>query len=319
VDSSFDPARCPTLPKLRTERNQLQMDKRRILIVDANRELRTLLKGVLTDLGHDVAAMGSRDEALEREDLEEFDLVISDLTDDAESGVQIVGELKRKCLMVPVVVSSEEAQQHGIIKAFKMGAANFLRRPFDRDELREIVEKTLSYKLRFVEDIKVLPFVHEKIEFELPSELSLMNGVLHYLHERVIQLGIINPERSNLFIALDEAFVNAVKHGNKYDQQKLVRITADLSAKEARFTIEDEGEGFQVNEIPDPLDPANLFKSSGRGVLLIYNIMDEVVYNERGNRLTMIKRPENTFDQQLIEKLTPDESAAPSNNGQGKR
>lgn len=287
------------------------MEKRRILIVDSNEELRTLLSSVLADFGHEVVVAGDRDEALAREDLEEFDLVISDLTDDSESGVQIVGELKRKSLLVPVVVSSDESQPAGVIKAFKMGAANYVRRPYDHEELRDIVEKTLSYKLRFIEDVKVLPFVHEKIEFELPSDLSLMNGVLHYLHERVVRLGLINPERSNLFIALDEAFVNAVKHGNRQDPHKIVRITADLSAKEARFTVEDEGDGFRVNEIPDPLDPANLFKTSGRGVLLIYNIMDEVRYNERGNQLTMIKRPEETLEHKLIEELTPDDSPAP--------
>jgi serine/threonine-protein kinase RsbW len=208
------------------------------------------------------------------------------------------------------VVSSDETQPAGVIKAFKMGASNYVRRPYDREELRDIVERTLSYKLRFVEDVKVLPYVREKVEFELPSDINLMNGVLHYLHERVVQLGIINPERSNLFIALDEAFANAVKHGNKGDVSKLVRITADLSAKEARFTIEDEGDGFSVTDIPDPRDPANLFKTSGRGVLLIYNIMDEVMYNERGNSLTMIKRPEETLDHKLIDSLTPDDTPA---------
>ncbi|HEX6280169.1 MAG TPA: ATP-binding protein, partial [Pyrinomonadaceae bacterium] len=107
---------------------------------------------------------------------------------------------------------------------------------------------------------------------------------------RVEKLGVVKSEQSNLFVALDEAFVNAVKHGNKFDVSKLVRIIAEVSKAEARFTIEDEGEGFDVNSIPDPLDPENLFKTSGRGVLFIYNIMDEVKYNERGNRLTMIKR-----------------------------
>src|SRR5437016_4368490 len=281
------------------------MDKRRILIVDANEELRTLLAQVLSDLGHDVVATGNREEALARDDLEDFDLVISDLTDDAEGGIQVLSEIKRKSLLVPVVVSADEAQPHGIIKAFKLGAANYLRRPYNHEELRTIVEKTLSYKLRFVEDVKVLPFVHEKIEFELPSDLSLMNGVLHYLHERVVQLGIVNPERSNLFIALDEAFVNAVKHGNKYDTSKLVRIGAELSPSEACFTIEDEGEGFDVATIPDPRDPANLFKSSGRGVLLIYNIMDEVEYTAQGNRVKMVKRPERSAETQLVEPGTP--------------
>lgn len=284
------------------------MEKRRILIVDNNDELRAVLEQVLRELGHEVVATGDRNEALAREDLDEFDLIISDLTEDEHSGMQLLSEIKRKRLMVPVVVSSDEAQQPGVVKAFKMGAANFLRLPYNKDELRSIVEKTLAYKLRFVDDLRVLPFVREKIDFELPSDVSLMNGVLQYLTERVAKLGIIKPERSNLFVALDEAFVNAVKHGNRNDPQKLVRITAELSSKEARFTVEDEGDGFNVQEIPDPRDPANLFKSSGRGVLLIYNIMDEVQYNDRGNRLTMVKRPEDSLESELIEAFTPDES-----------
>ncbi|MDT4952586.1 MAG: hypothetical protein QOJ02_724 [Acidobacteriota bacterium] len=284
------------------------MENRRILIVDNNDELRAMLKQVLRELGHEVVATGDRSEALEREDLDEFDLIISDLTEDEHSGMQLLSEIKRKRLMVPVVVSSDEGQQPGVVKAFKMGAANFLRLPYNKDELRNIVEKTLAYKLRFVDDLKVLPFVREKIDFELPSDVSLMNGVLQYLMERVAKLGLIKPERSNLFVALDEAFVNAVKHGNHNNPNKLVRITAELSAKEARFTIEDEGEGFNVQEIPDPRDPANLFKASGRGVLLIYNIMDEVQYNERGNRLTMVKRPEDSLETELIQALTPDDS-----------
>ncbi len=242
------------------------MEKRRILIVDNNDELRVLLEQALGNLGHEVVAAAGRNKALRRDDLETFDLIISDLSD------------------------TEESPE---VKAFKMGAANYLRLPYNRDELREIVEKTLAYKLRHFDNPELLPHVHEKIEFELPSDLGLMNGVLEYLQERVAKLGLIKIDRSNLFVALDEAFVNAVKHGNKNDPTKLLRITAELSPTEASFTVEDEGEGFNVREIPDPCDPANLFRTSGRGVLLIYNIMDEVEYNEQGNRVKMVKRPEN--------------------------
>lgn len=283
------------------------MEKRRILIVDDNDELRAVLEQALLEMGHEVVATGDRTEALAREDLDEFDLIISDLTDDADSGIEILSEIKRKCLLVPVVVSSEEAEHPNVVKAFKMGAANFLRQPYNKEELYGIVEKTLAYKLRFVEDLQALPYLREKIDFELPSDIRLMNGVLHYLIDRVAKLGVINPDNSNLFVALDEAFVNAVKHGNKNDPGKLVRITAELSAKEARFTIEDEGDGFNVQEIPDPRDPENLFKTSGRGVLLIYNIMDEVAYNARGNRLTMVKRPDDALGRELIEAFTPDD------------
>ncbi|HEX5832583.1 MAG TPA: ATP-binding protein [Pyrinomonadaceae bacterium] len=269
------------------------MEKRRILIVDNNDELRLLLEQVLGGLGHDVVVTGERAKALRRDDLDSFDLIISDLSE-AEVNGEPISEHHRKHLVTPL---STHGASPEIIKAFKLGAANYLRSTYDRDEMRDIVEKTLAYKLRYVDDPNVLSHVHEKIEFELPSDLALMNGVLEYLQERVAKLGLIKPERSNLFVALDEAFVNAVKHGNKNDPTKLVRITAELTPEEASFTVEDEGEGFDINQIPDPCDPANLFRTSGRGVLLIYNIMDEVEYNAQGNRVKMVKRPDLAADE----------------------
>ena len=101
-----------------------------------------------------------------------------------------------------------------------------------------------------------------------------------------------------------------MKHGNKNDPTKLLRVTAELSPHEACFTVEDEGEGFNVQEIPDPCDPANLFKTSGRGVLLIYNIMDEVEYNAQGNRVKMVKRPEESFPRQPVESANTDDKDA---------
>jgi len=249
------------------------MEKRRILIVDNNDELH-VLEDVLGRLGHEIVVSGGRERAVRRDDLDSFDLIISDLSEDE-------------------------------VRAFKMGAANYLRLPYNRDELREIVEQTLAHKLRYVDDPSLLSQVHEKIEFELPSDLGLMNGILEYLQERVAKRGLIRPERSNLFVALDEAFVNAVKHGNKNDPSKLLKITAELSPKEASFTVEDEGEGFDIREIPDPCDPANLFRTSGRGVLLIYNIMDEVEYNAQGNRVKMVKRPDGSVKAQLVDPNTP--------------
>jgi serine/threonine-protein kinase RsbW len=290
------------------------MQKRRILIVDNNDELRAILEDALGGLGYEAVVTGDRDEALNRDDLDEFDLIISDLTEDAQSteasnGLNASSPAKphSRHLLTPVFSSLTEPV---IVKAFKMVAANYLRSPYNKDELRELVEKTLSYKLRYVDDPSLLSHTHEKIEFELPSDLALMNGVLQYLLERVAKLGLISSEGSNLFVALDEAFVNAVKHGNKNDPGKLIRIGAELSPTEACFTIEDEGEGFDVATIPDPRDPANLFKSSGRGVLLIYNIMDEVEYNAQGNRVKMVKRPERAVETQLVEPGTPNDKHA---------
>lgn len=279
------------------------MEKRRILIVDNNDELRVLLEQALGRLGHEVVVTGERNKALRRDDLNSFDLIISDLSE-AEVNGEPISELHRKHLVTPL---SNHNNGPGVIKAFKMGAVNYSRMPYNRDELREIVEQTLANKLRYVDDTSAFSHVHEKIEFELPSDLALMNGVLEYLQERVAKLGLIRPERSNLFVALDEAFVNAVKHGNKNDLTKMVKITAELSPNEAAFTVEDQGEGFDIREIPNPCDPENLFRTSGRGVLLIYNIMDEVEYNAQGNRVKMIKRPETPVEAQLVDPSTSDD------------
>jgi len=263
--------------------------QRQILIIDDNDDLATALEEVFTHVGHAVKIVDSRREALAVDNIHGYDLVITDL--DVKPGEYAC---ENECLPeIPDISATEH------VKAFKLCASNYRRENFDEEELKHLVATVLDYKIRFVDTVETVADLHENIEFQLPSAISTMHVVLEYLLKRVEKLGVCKPEQSNLFVALDEAFVNAVKHGNKFDAQKLVRITAEVSKAEARFTIEDEGEGFDVNNIPDPLDPENLFKTSGRGVLFIYNIMDEVKYNDRGNRLTMVKKAVEPADRTL--------------------
>lgn len=275
--------------------------QRKILIIDDYDDLATSLRDVFDAAGHSVEIVDSRDEAMKVDHLDDFDLVITDLDFDnlsnpePEKNVASIGHTNGNNGTCLPDFPKGEAGEH--IKAFKFCASNFRRDEFDEEELRNFIDTVLNFKSRYVDTAEMVRQLHEKIEFELPSAISPMHSILDYLLKRVEKLGVVKPEQSNLFVALDEAFVNAVKHGNKFDAQKLVRITAELSNKEASFTVEDEGEGFDVNSIPDPLDPENLFKTSGRGVLFIYNIMDEVKYNERGNRLTMVKKAKETEDQ----------------------
>ena len=137
----------------------------------------------------------------------------------------------------------------------------------------------------------VLPFLEERVAFKMPSEFHHLDGVLDYLNERMIRLGIVNAGDSEVLIALDEAIVNAIKHGNKCDPRKEVHIIAEFSSEGALFTVSDEGSGFARESVPDPTEPCRLLEPSGRGLLLINHIMDEVRFNQCGNRLEMFKRP----------------------------
>lgn len=262
--------------------------QRRILIVDDHDDLKTALSEVFSKLGFFVKTTESRDEAIKIDEETDFDLVITDLDGD-KAFAEDEAEDDDHCLPE----NDSDSLNRSFVKAFKICATHFRRDDFSEDELKNLFETILNYKSQFVDKTETVRQIREKIEFEFPSAISLMHSILDYLMKRVEKVGVVNPKKSNLFIALDEAFVNAIKHGNKFDANKIVRISAEVSNKEARFTIEDEGEGFDVAEIPDPTDPENLFKTSGRGVLFIHNIMDEVSYNSRGNRLTMVKRSES--------------------------
>jgi len=144
------------------------------------------------------------------------------------------------------------------------------------------------------------------ILFELPSDLALLEPVTDYLTKRIEQAWFMPVDRClSLALALREALVNAITHGNHDDPSKLVRITAEVSRHQAKFTVEDEGVGFNVNDIPHPRDPDNLLKSSGRGVLLIRSVMDETKYNDRGNRLSMIKRRASLLKEEPMDRLPP--------------
>ena len=263
--------------------------QKKILIVDDHDDLSTALTGEFSRLGHLVETTESRAEAVELIEDKKFDLIISDL--DGEHLTLEPNKAEDDLICLPDTVIADDSRSN--IKAFKICVASYKDGKFTEDELKNFVETTLNYKAKFVDQKEIVQNWREKIEFEIPSLISLMHSILDYLMKRVEKSGVVNLENSNLFVALDEAFVNAVKHGNKFDSTKLVRIAAEVSTKEARFTIEDEGEGFNVAAIPDPTDTENLFKTSGRGVLIIHNVMDEVRYNERGNRLEMIKKSEN--------------------------
>ncbi len=90
-------------------------------------------------------------------------------------------------------------------------------------------------------------------------------------------------------LALEEALVNAVKHGNKLDPAKCVRVNFYVTDQRADITVEDQGRGFNPAELPDPTAAENLEMCSGRGILLMRAYMSSVVFNPQGNRVTLTK------------------------------
>jgi len=91
-------------------------------------------------------------------------------------------------------------------------------------------------------------------------------------------------------LALEEALVNAVKHGNQADPSRAVWLRSHRDNGCLCLQVEDEGPGFNPDDVPNPLDPENLERPTGRGLFLMRTYMDCVVYSERGNRVTMCRQ-----------------------------
>ncbi|MFC1675601.1 ATP-binding protein [Planctomycetota bacterium] len=90
-------------------------------------------------------------------------------------------------------------------------------------------------------------------------------------------------------LALEEALTNAVKHGNKMDPRKQVKIEYSVTDEKIDVCISDQGQGFAPERIADPRYGQNLYKTGGRGLFLIRSYMDTVKFNERGNCVRMVK------------------------------
>ena len=122
----------------------------------------------------------------------------------------------------------------------------------------------------------------------IPSKLELIPKVILKIIEGV-KPAVEERELFNIKLSLEEALVNAIKHGNKLNPELSVSIVAELNRDLLRIKVQDQGEGFDFREVPNPTAGSNLHKTSGRGIFLIKNLMDRVEYFDCGRGIEMIK------------------------------
>jgi serine/threonine-protein kinase RsbW len=116
----------------------------------------------------------------------------------------------------------------------------------------------------------------EKTELNLPSRLESVEKAAQEAENFGKECGFGDDVLQSVDMAVREAVANAVKHGNLLDETKTVEITLECTDDGFEVTVRDFGEGFAVEEIPDPTKPENLLKASGRGILFMRSFMDEV-------------------------------------------
>jgi serine/threonine-protein kinase RsbW len=130
----------------------------------------------------------------------------------------------------------------------------------------------------------------EKTELVLPSRIESIDEAAAVAAKTAADAGIDEGALFGIDLALREAVANAVKHGNRFDETKQVTISFAKTPAAFEITVQDEGAGFDFEHLPDPTDPANLLKESGRGAFLMRSFMDEVEWQRGGSIVIMTKK-----------------------------
>ena len=125
-------------------------------------------------------------------------------------------------------------------------------------------------------------------EFVIPSDLDEARRVQEAI-EGVVKAAFAEHEAFAVKMAVEEALVNAIKHGNQMDPEKSVRVRYSLGPERFDVRITDEGPGFNPEDVPDPTAPENLERPCGRGLLLIRYYMSDVTFQDNGRTIVMYK------------------------------
>ena len=255
--------------------------------------------------------------ALAALDAQPPDVVITDLQMPTLDGLELVRAIRARHPAVPVVLMTAMGSEDVASEALRHGAASYVPKKLLARDLAVTIERILANTdVQQEHDTVIDCYRLMESRFELTNDTSLARPLVQHLRR---ELGRLNwcdqTELMRIGVALDEAISNAINHGNLeadsalretgertyldlLDQrrtqmpyaQRRVCLRAAVTPDEARFTITDQGPGFDPATLPDPTEPANLERVCGRGLLLIRTFMDEVSHNETGNEITMVKR-----------------------------
>ena len=155
------------------------------------------------------------------------------------------------------------------------------------------------------------PFGEKLLEMSVPTQLSFKTPLVFRMVKELTKHGCLpwtGSHRAEL--CCDEALTNAMMHGNKLDPAKKVHVTLFADDERWGAIVEDEGEGFGPESIPDADDPEFLFREAGRGILLMDGYVDELKYNRKAKRLRMVRHRQTEPEEAEAEAaLAPGEAA----------
>ena len=164
-----------------------------------------------------------------------------------------------------------------------------VRRVLHRQVFRLVLESCISSRTRTAIGKATPPLTEEMTELVLPSRIEAIQDAASAAAEFVKRLGMDEEAAYGVDMAVREAVTNAVLHGNRQEEAKLVEVGFKSLPGAIEITVRDRGEGFDTQSVPDPTNPENLMKTNGRGLLFIRTFMDEVEWTRHPEGGTVVR------------------------------
>jgi CheY-like chemotaxis protein len=287
-----------------------------VLVVDDNVVDRHKAAALVTQsLGWRVVQADGGKAALEAVGREVPAAVLTDLQMPEVDGLAVVETLRASHPFLPVVVMTAHGSEEVAVAAIRKGAASYIPKRNLGFDLADILPQVVAAAEGSRQQQHLVRECLREAEayYALPNDPALVRAMVARLQDDLGGVGLCGDRGVHIGIALEEALTNALYHGNlevssalregadtgayrrtaedrrrrpPYSDRR-IHVRARLTPAEGVIRVRDEGPGFDPNSLPDPTDPENIVRASGRGLLLIRTFMDEVTFNPTGNEITM--------------------------------
>jgi anti-sigma regulatory factor (Ser/Thr protein kinase)/ActR/RegA family two-component response regulator len=228
-----------------------------------------------------------------------FDLILTSEKTSGREDVELLRKLRRIRPHTRLIILADESTPSDVITSMREHAFSYFSKPFSPGSLTVMIKLAMEEPL-WDDGIDVISATPEWIRIYARCDLPTADRVLQFFDE-IAELP--DPERHSVAMAFREMLTNAIEHGGRLDPSQQVEISYVRAKHIVTCRISDPGEGFTLDEIPhaavanpdgDPLRhleyrTAQGMRPGGFGVLLTQKLVDELVYNEQGNEVVLVK------------------------------
>ncbi|MBN1163635.1 MAG: ATP-binding protein [Candidatus Krumholzibacteriota bacterium] len=190
----------------------------------------------------------------------------------------------------PVYIITPECNEKDYLTYLSMGVNGIINPPFNQCDLQAVLNGREQLEIPFPRNKELTREGQVRLDFLIPSKLSRILGVNRLISFLASEFGFPAEEcRVNLPMVMDEALSNAIIHGNRGEEDKKVHVRIYISSRRIIIQVEDQGEGFIPAEVSDPTAQENIYRGSGRGIYLLKELMDSVIFKKGGAVVELTK------------------------------